>query len=134
MKHFLFLTTGFSSLLLAVALDQLARSFYLYHAVFWLDLVVHFLASSGLITLALWSVFFSAWSGRTGPPPSSRVVLAALLLIVILGIFWEWFEYLKTDTFSTSYILDTGLDMAMNIAGALTAAWLAARRSYTITS
>lgn len=128
MKHLSVLMAGLGSLILAVVLDQLARFFYLYHAVFWLDLVVHFLASVGLVTLALWSIFFSAWSERTATPSSARVVLAGLLLIVILGVFWEWFEYLKADTLSDGYALDTGLDMTMNIAGGLTAAWLVARQ------
>ena len=91
---------------LGMALTQhFALLNYWYWEFWWLDVAMHF---SGGVVIGLSAYVFG---GRRA------VILYAVLLV---GVVWEVYEYaIGISSTEPKFIFDTGLDLAMDIAGAL---------------
>ncbi|XKT74725.1 MAG: hypothetical protein ACJKTH_01390 [Patescibacteria group bacterium UBA2163] len=98
-------------------LQHLASMYYLYWIFWWYDIIMHLLGGAFVALL-----FF--WAHRAFPVlPMSRQLLfpVTLLVVLIIGILWEVFEYVTGSYGAVNYTLDTTLDLAMDIAGMMSA-------------
>lgn len=99
-----------------LSLHILALNFFLYWRIWWFDLLVHFLAGA-------LSSFFFIWIFRNKIReifPTTPFLSAVFTLMV--GLIWELFEYKTGLTFSSSsYTLDTSLDILFTFLGGLCA-------------
>ena len=93
------------ALVLAVV-HSLAFEYFWYWQYWWLDLVMHF--GAGVFVAGI--VYISGVTKRT-------VLLVAIALVV--GRSWEVLELVFRVPYSRSFVLDTGLDLLMDAAGAL---------------
>ena len=112
-KTYLFRQT-FIILCIIAFLHFVATEFYLYLAVTWFDIPMHFL---GGVFLA--GVFF-VFRGKS--------IRLALLWVLGIGILWEIFELCIKVTFladGMKYALDTGKDLVLDILGG----WIGSRRA-----
>jgi hypothetical protein len=109
--------------LLAV-LHYAAVVFYLYWVYWWFDIMMHFL---GGISIGLFLYWFFYRSAIVSPP---RMSFWAFIVggTILIGVAWEIFEYVMHFTYTSreSYVLDTSLDLLMDVLGAC-AAGIAAR-------
>lgn len=118
-------------LLAAVAANGAAYAFDLFEKVAWIDKVLH-ASTSFAVTLALAAAIL-----QRAPPPIPRRYSAALLLMLAslglaLGVVWEIAEWF-TDELRAGNVIqgktDTIVDLLMDGFGALTAAFVAARKN-----
>lgn len=101
--------------LLAV-LHYAAVVFYLYWSYGWFDNLMHFI---GGISIGLFLYWFFYRSNIVSPPR----LLSWVTIIggtIVIGAGWEVFEYVMHFTYTSkeSYVLDTSLDLLMDIIGA----------------
>lgn len=96
-----------------------ALHFSLYWHYIWLDTVAHFLGG-------VWAVLVYVWVMmrlRTRRPRFLEVVCVALCI----GIAWEVFEYSVGVPREGNWLLDSSVDLLMDVLGGLLGAFLTAR-------
>ncbi len=100
-------------------LHALGLKFYYYWQIAWYDRVVHFVAGFLIFLVFYYFVTRIKSEART----SFSVMLAGLGLAFIVSIGWELFELSIGAIFATldRYIIDTWLDVNMDMLGAGTA-------------
>lgn len=99
-----------------LSLHLLALDLFLYWKVWWFDLLVHFLAGALSSLFFIW--IFRKKIGKTVP----TIHFLSALFTLGVGLVWEVFEYLTGLTFSSSsYALDTSLDILFTFFGGLCA-------------
>lgn len=106
--------------LLAV-LHGAANALSLYFHLWWYDIGMHGLGGIALGALAVW---IHAYHMSDAMRLKIRRPVFVLALVVVIGLLWEYFEYfIGFSKFQTanSYFTDTIMDMAMDVAGGLTA-------------
>lgn len=92
------------------AVHILALHLYLYWYFPWLDLLVHF--SGGL-----WVALAAAWVFlMTRREPSFFILVAC---VIGIGVSWEVFEYVIGMSRGGQFLLDTTLDILMDILGGI---------------
>lgn len=106
--------------LLAV-LHAAANILSLYFHLWWFDVVMHGL---GGIVLGATAIWIHKYHMSDATREMIRLPVFALALVIIVGVLWEYFEYIigfsKFQT-ANSYFTDTMMDMAMDVAGGLAA-------------
>lgn len=103
-----------AALLLFIA-HYAAYEFYLYWKYDWFDIPVHILGG----TIIGLSVFLLPLF-RVPVPSFCYGVPGMLVLVLIVGILWEFFEwYNGISTLKEGFVLDTVIDLSMNIIGGL---------------
>lgn len=98
-------------------LQHLASAHYLYWLFWWYDIMMHLLGGAFVALLFFWA--------RQAFPflRVSRNLLfpVTLLFVLVIGVLWELFEYVTGSYGAVNYTLDTTLDIAMDIAGMMSA-------------
>ena len=104
-----------------LSLHLVAYTYHFYWTLWWFDILMHGLGGVAIGTLVLWVWIF--WFRIFISRRVSRVVVIILGTLCI-GIMWEMFEYIIGSPLHQpfdSYVLDTVLDIAMDLAGGLLA-------------
>jgi hypothetical protein len=86
----------------------------LYWALWWYDLLVHFL---GGMWVALFFVWIVQWLGMS-VTRTSAMFLIGIGATIVVGFAWEMFE-LATGMVEIAYWRDTLIDLVMDVSGAL---------------
>ena len=115
----------FLSLILALALYIIhftAMKFYLYWTLWWFDILTHFLGGLAIGLFVVWII-----SGLFPMLSSKKLLVVGVITILVFGIGWEIFENVFGFPRSPkeSYPIDTTLDLAMDVLGAVAAVSLA---------
>jgi hypothetical protein len=101
----------------------IANEIYFYH--WWSDVFMHFL---GGMTLGLFFIIIVLSIDKTrNIINSNKFVYLILFLVVVFGGAWEFFEYFIGATFTLpreTYVIDTSIDMVMDLLGGLFAIYL----------
>lgn len=118
------LATLIAWLAVLLALLHLAAiRFNLYYSIIWFDVVVHFV---GGVFAGLWAlqIFLYRNIGDTMAPSRTKIFLTAILGSLLLGLFWEIFEWSTGLIFTakSTYAFDTVLDFVADVAGGIAAA------------
>ncbi len=121
------LTLPFSIIALSLvllALHVVAGEMYFYWIYWWYDVMMHWFGGFVIGLFSLWVLY------RQAPVLVSTVgkrIVASLASVIVIGLLWEYFEYIIGShhyEVLNSYGVDTTMDVAMDVAGALTAAVL----------
>lgn len=99
------------------AFNQIALSFHLFFQVWWADVALHFLGGAFIGLAAAWLVFFSGYFPNVSKTPRA-FFLTIIASTIIVGIGWEFFEYLMRFPREANYRMDTFEDLAMDTLGA----------------
>ena len=92
----------------------LALSFSLYWILWWFDIPMHFF---GGLWVALTSFWLYITIGSDKNPSKRCTALIVLLGVFIVGIGWEIFEYASGLSLGENFILDTTIDLIMDVLG-----------------
>ena len=92
-----------------------ALNFYLYFAFWWLDIIMHFL---GGLLVALASLLAYITVRKIEKLSRRQATLIVLLGIIVVGTFWEVFEYFAGISLGSDFVIDTVTDAIMNLIGA----------------
>ena len=123
-RHPLFIV-WFLILLLIALVHNAAQAFSLYWLFSWLDILMHFLGGIFIGLSTLWFFFESGYvSIERNLRNIARVTAAA---IIGIGIGWEIFEVVAGIPIEDNYVLDTIIDVGMDILGSFVAAYAYAR-------
>lgn len=91
----------------------LAQQWYLYWLYPWFDNPIHFW---GGFTVALGSQT-PTFASLTHMRP--KTVLGCVVLVLGIGILWEVFEWLYVINDMSEYVIDTTLDLVMDVLGGI---------------
>jgi hypothetical protein len=108
----------FLALMLGV-FHNLAFEHFLYWKFWWYDIMMHFLGGAIISASLLWAILYELPERFRG---RFFTLAYAVLAVFLIGIAWEVFEYaVKTDPEFTrvEWILDTLLDLCVDIAGGI---------------
>lgn len=108
-------------LIMIIAVLHIASiTFYLYWTFWWFDIVVHFLGGLWAGLALYWLFYLSGYTKTLGDRYFAAIILLGTLAV---GAGWEIFEYALKLTFTSrqNYILDTEIDMIMDMLGAFSA-------------
>lgn len=97
----------------------IAEENYYYWIYWWYDIPMHGLGGFVIGLLAIWIVVNHPFSFANS---SLRQFGVAITVVLAIGIFWEIFEFGIGDyqyEIFNSYVLDTVLDVCMDLAGGL---------------
>ena len=100
----------FTSVIPFASVHWLAETYYLYDAIRWIDIPMHFFGGV-IVALAL---FAAAENGVRIPVHSATTVV---WLVVSVAIGWEVFEWFTKDMNMDVYVADTTLDLIMGTVG-----------------
>lgn len=95
--------------------NALANSFYWYSAIWWFDIPMHILGGV-FLALICGAIFFSKLSHLS----TFKTIVTTLLFVLILGIGWEFFEYLVQAIIKGPQLANVGdsiKDVLMDIIG-----------------
>ncbi len=96
------------------AVHGVATATALYWHFWWFDMPMHFFGGSivalGLFTLADLSFPLPRWLFRTVP---------FLFVVLLIALVWEFFELWAGIPVEPDYLLDTGIDLTLGLAGGL---------------
>lgn len=112
---------GGGTLLLALIiafLHFMANQYYLYWSYWWADIVMHCLGGLFIGLSAFWFLRYEVPIGVRNTFPHFPVAFVAM---IVVGLVWEYFEFVTGAHASFNYPLDTLLDFSTNIAGFLLA-------------
>ncbi len=92
--------------------DTLARMFYFYWTIWWMDVINHLIG--GMVVTFFFLLFPYV---RKGPP--LHVFLKLLFIVLVIGALWEIFESIfgLTNVVEIGYTIDTTIDMIMDVLG-----------------
>ena len=96
----------------------------LYWHFIWLDLPMHFLGGAWVALISVWFLGLRHYRVRFFP------ILFAVLLV---GIGWEIFEHLAGVPVEDNFVLDTSLDLFMDLFGGICGFLLARRLAHVDT-
>lgn len=104
-------------LLIIGVMDLVAEFFYLHWALWWYDVILHFLSGAliGLTVLILWNAFFSFSEDQR-----LKIIGFVFLSSLTIGLLWELFEIAGGITSFADgivYVRDTVSDLLMDITG-----------------
>ncbi len=97
-------------------LDTVARLFYFYWTIWWMDIVNHFIG--GMVVTFFFALFPFVRKGSL-----KQTFFNFLFIIVTVGVLWEVFEFVfgLTNTTEIGYTKDTIIDMIMDTLGMVVA-------------
>ncbi|MFH0846044.1 MAG: hypothetical protein V1851_01440 [Patescibacteria group bacterium] len=99
-------------------MDILAFRFFLYWRFWWFDIVMHFLGGIWIMLVSYYIFYLSDYAEyvRHLSKKYSPFILS-LSSIAFVGIFWELFELTTKVSIQSNYVLDTSLDLFMDMSG-----------------
>ncbi len=101
-------------------LDIIANQYFLYWYFWWFDMLMHFLGGFWVALLTYYIFFLSSYFKNISKKFS--IFILSLVTVLVVGVLWEVFEYIMSvSTQQSNYILDTNLDLLMDILGWLIA-------------
>ena len=106
-------------MILVAAMHRLALANHYYWAIWWYDIIMHFLGGFLTILILLW---IDRWRGTALTGTFTQI----FLWIMVVGLAWEIYELFFGLTFidARGYRFDTVLDLIMNTIGASIAYFL----------
>jgi hypothetical protein len=110
----------FSSAIPFAGIHFLAEAYFLYDAIRWLDIPMHFF---GGVIVAL-AIFAAVENGVRLPVDSATTVV---LMVIAVAIGWEVFEWFAKEMNMDVYVADTTLDLIMGTIGGYVGYYLAQR-------
>lgn len=116
LRHPLFIFL-FSLLIVIATLHFVALEFFLYRSYPWFDIMMHFLGGIFISLSALWFFFESEFV--LFKKTYTRVFLTAIVSIVVIGVGWEIFEVVAGIPIEENFILDTTVDLGVDVLGML---------------
>ena len=125
-KHIILLSIVVFSVLL-LGLHMAAEHYYFYWTYWWFDIVMHGLGGFIIGSLALWILTYEY---SPVPQLAPARLMTAIVIVFLIGALWEVFEYVVGSNLYEifdSYALDTVMDLAMDLCGALIAFALSER-------
>ncbi|MCU0660251.1 MAG: hypothetical protein MUD00_01380 [Candidatus Pacebacteria bacterium] len=124
-------TRSAGMILFIFLINYAAMTFYWYGAIWWFDMLMHFLGGFWLGLSAIWVYFYR---GKTPRQDMSfrKALLISLVAIAAFGVSWEFFEFGidRLITFAPHNWLDTTSDIFFDLAGGIVAALLLVRKGY----
>jgi hypothetical protein len=100
-------------------LHFIALQFYLYWAVWWFDVLMHFLGGFWVGLAALWLIFLSGYTKYNVSDFSAKsIFLTTLSSVIIIGALWEFFELAVGVPVVGNYASDTFTDLVIGMLGA----------------
>ena len=129
LKNILFST--FLLTIFIIFMHGIALTLYLYYALWWLDITMHFLGGAAIAMAFSW-IYMHRDQNHDGVPDTELplyILPVALLSVVLISISWELFEVFAglTFTYLDGYILDTIIDFCSSLTGG-TITYLVLRR------
>jgi hypothetical protein len=116
-KETFFLLTFILVAIIAL-LHSLAYVFFWYWTLWWFDILMHFLGGVWVALTALWFFYLSGYVQR--PKANMQTYLLITLgSIAVIGIAWEIFELFVGAYREEHHVLDTTVDLIMDIVGSL---------------
>jgi len=101
--------------------NSIAQYGFLYWEYRWLDIPMHFFGGVWVALIGLYFVLHTKVGKRYVPLVLQRPVWAALGGALLLGLLWEGYEvvfkFLEWGWFPDAYLLDTLLDVVMDMLG-----------------
>ncbi len=93
-----------------------ALTYNYYWAIWWYDIMMHFLGGVLIFSALRW---FDSWRNTS----LARTIPRVLLVVMVVGLGWELYELYFGLTFvgDNIYLSDMIIDLVMNLVGALTA-------------
>ncbi len=112
--------------ILGIAISHfIALKFYLYWALPWFDIMMHFLGGFWFGFIFLWFLFFSKYVQVSKRDDLKYFIILALLSAFSVGVAWEIFEYLAGLSFvGGEGFFDTILDLIMDSVGGVVSAMI----------
>jgi len=114
---------SFAVLLALATVHHLGIALHFYYTIPSLDLVTHFLGGLWVALIILWLIFRSGYVQMISFS-EKNVMLVTLVSILVVGVLWELFELWAGIIIKDGYVLDTALDGAMDVLGALVGFYL----------
>lgn len=108
----------FGLIALIAILHILAIELYFYWALWWFDVLIHFLGGLWIGLSVLWFVFLSGYVTRFQLQYTNALILT-LLSIIVVAVGWEVFEFFVENPLEENYVFDTITDLIMGTLGAL---------------
>lgn len=104
---------------------------YLYWSYWWFDILTHFLGGLSGGLAVYWVLFCSGLFWKK-PVNFFVMMLFTVACLLVAGVAWEVFEYVyDIADASEGYLLDTSIDLIMDILGAVSAALIGFRYQKT---
>jgi hypothetical protein len=118
------------SFLLSIVLILLYQVSEAFWNVRWFDSLMHFLGGLTIGMFSLWVWYASGLFGRY-VPTKREVFIAALVFSMLVGIWWEFFEFANGIANPIgSYALDTFADITADLVGAIVAGIWGAKKHF----
>ena len=115
-KHPLFIS--WTTVLVVIAILHIsALELSLYWVFWWFDILVHFLGGLFVVLFALWFFFESKYVRLS--KSIKHVVIVSGGSIILVGGGWEIFELLAGVPIEENFVLDTAIDLSMDVLGAI---------------
>jgi hypothetical protein len=96
---------------LVAYLDHQARLLFWYWEYPWFDVLMHFLGGVAVGAFMVWV--------RDRFVPHLGVSIAVLLGLLAVGVSWEIFEWFAKAPTESDYVIDTAIDLGMDVIGAV---------------
>jgi hypothetical protein len=111
--------------------NLIAEKYHLYYMIWWLDIPMHILGGAWVALLSLY-LYNHAPFPRRKDHSTSFVVAAMLSSALVIGVFWEVFEYSVEHLvkLNDNGVFDTLKDLCDDMLGALLAAILFVKKGY----
>ena len=106
-------------LVFIAALHIVALEFFLYWIYPWFDIMMHLLAGLFVSLCALWFFFESGYIHIN--KNIRNVIFVVGVSITFVGVGWEIFEVLAGVPIEKDFVLDTAIDLLMDVLGAFIA-------------
>jgi hypothetical protein len=110
---------AFILLVLVGIIDLTAEKFYLYEYIWWLDIVVHFLAGVCIGVAALW--LYTVLK-KTTVLNAKKFLFLSFSAAIVVGALWEVYELgvgITSLSDGAAYVTDTLSDLLMDVTGGL---------------
>lgn len=99
-------------------LHTLAYIFFWYWTLWWFDILMHFLGGLWVAVTSLWFFYLSGYV-RKPKVDFKTCLLITLGSILVIGALWEVFELSVGAYRETNHVLDTAIDLIMDVIGSI---------------
>ncbi len=104
--------------IILLAMNFLANKFYWYSAIWWLDIIMHFVGGLWIGLLYIWIFRYKLKNSVQGGDFSSHI-FKILFFVLVMGIAWEVFQGVVNDTLAKNPFdrNDVIIDLISDLAG-----------------
>ena len=94
----------------------IALTYSLYFLLPWLDVPMHFVGGVFSALVLIWFFFYSTYVGLS--KSVSQILVVGILGALLVGSLWELFEFISGVPREGKYVIDTTIDLVMDVVGA----------------